>query len=648
MEQQRSLQTPGHSGVRTSEQPNQLATNADPRSRRSLVLARYAVLALFLLTVALITALVAAAIRSDYVFAYRQAETLTSTLSTAVEEHVTRTTLETDRVLRGLVQQIESRGGPAASDPGALHVALKQQAEEAPQLESLFVLDANGDVVASGLSPRMTPVNLADRDYFRHFLDGNNVDLYVGKRIQSRVTGNILFTLTRRISGRDGSFRGVLAAGVRTDYFRQFYDRLKLPTNSSILIARRDGFLLFRHPERQYMTGTDDISRLSVFKRHLPQASTGTFEVRSPFDRLDRVVSYRSVEGLPVVVMLTIPVDVALAGWKVDAVRKSAFAALMLLLLGALAWLVRRQLLRAERAEAALNISQARFQDLATLASDGFWAQDREHRLTWIGERMSSLLGPLAVEFSGKPLWELPIVNLDDADWTHHRTVLDQRLPFRDLVLKFNRHGKALWMSISGNPLFDSAGAFSGYHGIARDLSEEMESRSEIAQHALLDPLTRLPNRRLLRDRLDQAIAKARRSGTGFALAFLDLDKFKAINDSMGHHVGDELLKAAARRMTEVVRESDTLARLGGDEFVAVLNEVAGGSTATEIAVKMLESLSQPFEIEGSKLAISASVGLAVYPEHGSDPGALLRAADEAMYRVKAAGRAGVAVAGEG
>lgn len=630
----------------TGERSSRPAPDADSRSRRSLVLARYAVLALFLLTVALVSALVAAAIRNDYLFAYSQAETLTATLSTAVEEHVARTTLETDRVLRGLVQQIEANGGAASFAPGALHAELKRHAEDSPQLESLFVLDARGAVMASGLDPQIAPVDLSDRDYFRHFLGGSD-QLYVGQRIQSRVTGNVLFTLTRRISGPGGDFRGVVAAGVRADYFRQFYDRLNLPSNSSILITRRDGFLLFRHPERQYMTGTDDISKLSLFTRYLPQAPTGTFEERSPFDHLDRVVSYRSLENLPVVVMLTIPVDVALAGWKADAVRKSAFAALMLLLLGTLAWLVRRQLLRVEQAEAALKTSHARFQDLATLASDGFWAQDREHRLTWVGQRMESLLGPRAAEFSGKTLWDLPVLNLDDADWAHHQTVLSQRLPFRDLVVKFNRNGKALWLGISGNPLFDSAGNFSGYHGIARDLSEEMESRSEIAQHALLDPLTRLPNRRLLRDRLDQAIAKARRSGGGFAVAFLDLDKFKAVNDRMGHHVGDELLKAAAARMAGMLRESDTLARLGGDEFVVVLNEVADGKAAAEVAAKMVDSLSQPFTVEGSRLEISASIGLAVFPEHGSDPGALLRAADEAMYRVKAAGRAGVAVASE-
>lgn len=641
------LKLPPHASEhRPGERTGPPTPEADSRSRRSLVLARYAVLALFLLTVALVSALVAAAIRNDYRFAYGQAETLTATLSTAVEEHVARTTLETDRVLRALVQQIESKGGTASFGPGALHAELKRHAEDSPQLESLFVLDGRGAVVASGLDPKIAPVDLSDRDYFRHFLGGDD-RLYVGKRIQSRVTGNILFTLTRRISGPGGDFRGVVAAGVRADYFRQFYDRLNLPSNSSILITRRDGFLLFRHPERQYMTGTDDISTLSLFTRYLPQAPTGTFEERSPFDHLDRVVSYRSIENLPVVVMLTIPVDVALAGWKADAVRKFAFAALMLLLLGALAWLVRRQLLRVELAEAALKTSHARFQDLATLASDGFWTQDREHRLTWIGQRMESLLGPLAADFAGKPLWELPVLNLDDADWAHHRTVLSQRLPFRDLVVKFNRNGKALWLGISGNPLFDSAGNFSGYHGIARDLSEEMESRSEIAQHALLDPLTRLPNRRLLRDRLDQAIAKARRSGRGFAVAFLDLDKFKTVNDRMGHHVGDELLKAAAARMANLLRESDTLARLGGDEFVVLLTEVADGKAAAEVAAKIVDALSQPFTVEGSRLEISASIGLAVYPVHGGDPGALLRAADEAMYRVKAAGRAGVALAGE-
>lgn len=616
-------------------------------SAHSLARVRTAVAALFLLTVALIVALVAAAVNADFRFAYRQAETLTATLATAVEEHVLRTTLETDRVLRGLVEHIESAGGYGAFTTSTLHESLKKQAEDAPQLESLFAIDAQGNVVASGLSPDLPPISLRDRDYFRHFLNTDADGLYLGKRIQSRVTGNVLFSLARRVNTTDGTLHGVLAAGVLANYFRTFYDRLKLPAGSSILITRTDGFLLFRHPERQYRTGADDISDLSLFTRYLPQSAVGTFEERSPFDHIDRIISYRTVEGLPVVVMLTIPREVAFAGWRADAARKIAFSATMLLLLGLLAWLVRRQLVRVERAETALKENQARFEDLATLASDGFWEQGSDCRFRWLGGRMAARLGPIAETFIGKLPWELPVANLNDADWNHHREVLAQRLPFRNFVLKLARENVVVWLSLSGNPVFDRDGRFSGYHGIAHDVTEEMHSRAEMTQRALVDPLTRLPNRRLFRDRLDSALLDAQRCGKPFALAFIDLDNFKHVNDRLGHHVGDELLKAAAERMLEVLHESDTLARLGGDEFVAILTGLENTSRADEIAQQMLQSLSRPYEIEGRSVTVSASIGVAVHPTHGADASTLLRRADEAMYRVKAAGRAGIALAGD-
>lgn len=499
-------------------------------------------------------------------------------------------------------------------------------------------------MVASGLSPDLPPLSLRDRDYFQHFLDPNADGLYLGKHIHSRVTGNILFSLARRIHAADGSLHGVLVAGVLANYFRTFYDRLQLPAGSSILITRADGFLLFRHPERQYRAGTDDLSDISLFTRYLPQSAVGTFAERSPFDNLNRIISYRTVEGLPVVVLLSIPRGVALAGWRADAGRKIAFAAAMLLLLSLLAWLVRRQLLRAERAEEALRASRVRFEELATLSTDGFWEQDERHRFTWLGERFRSTLGSASGLFAGKAPWELPVTNLTDADWEHHRRVLANRLPYRDLVLRIGLANGAIWPSVSGNPVFDSRGNLTGYFGTARDVTEEMEQRAEIVRKAFLDPLTGLPNRALFQDRLVQAIAKARRNDASLVL-FIDLDRFKQINDVHGHHVGDRLLTAIAERLSACLRESDTAARYGGDEFVVLLTDLPNREAALSVASKLLNSVSGAYEIEGVSLQITPSIGVAVFPDHGDTADTLQRAADEAMYSIKGAGRAGVAIA---
>lgn len=168
-----------------------------------------------------------------------------------------------------------------------------------------------------------------------------------------------------------------------------------------------------------------------------------------------------------------------------------------------------------------------------------------------------------------------------------------------------------------------------------RDLNESRQALEHLAQH---DPLTGLPNRALFDDRLRQAVSQARRDKTHMALLFVDLDAFKDVNDTCGHHVGDLLLNAAAKRMQACVRHADTVGRMGGDEFVVLLTHVEEDQDAVLVAEKICKALSQPFDLDGRSLFIGSSIGVALYPEHGSDELTLSRSADAAMYRAKESG----------
>ena len=170
-------------------------------------------------------------------------------------------------------------------------------------------------------------------------------------------------------------------------------------------------------------------------------------------------------------------------------------------------------------------------------------------------------------------------------------------------------------------------------------LSELKESRSILEHIARHDPLTGLPNRTLFYDRLQQAIIQAKRDKTRLALIFIDLDNFKQVNDTLGHHIGDLLLKAAADRMQDCVRESDTVGRLGGDEFVVLLHLIEGQQDALPVAEKIRHAINQPLELDGQVLVASVSMGVATYPEHGSDEMQLMLNADRAMYHAKGNGR---------
>jgi diguanylate cyclase (GGDEF)-like protein len=196
-------------------------------------------------------------------------------------------------------------------------------------------------------------------------------------------------------------------------------------------------------------------------------------------------------------------------------------------------------------------------------------------------------------------------------------------------------------MGIYADPTERIPPGFNGTFGTARDISERKEAEQLINFQAYHDLLTHLPNRALLRDRLNLAIAHARRNKGKLGVMFLDLDRFKVVNDTLGHSMGDRLLKAVANRLQSCLRRGDTLSRFGGDEFTLLLPEVRTRDDVVVIADKILDRLSAPFVIDGHELFVGASIGVALYPEAGDSGEALIQNADIAMYHVKGRGKNG-------
>lgn len=174
---------------------------------------------------------------------------------------------------------------------------------------------------------------------------------------------------------------------------------------------------------------------------------------------------------------------------------------------------------------------------------------------------------------------------------------------------------------------------------VIRDITGRRTAEQKIAQLAHFDMLTKLPNRTLFYDRLEQAVARAKRYKQKFAILFLDLDGFKQVNDEFGHHVGDCLLKMMADRLTENARDMDTVARVGGDEFVFILNNIDHPDNAVLVANKILDSLSRPIVVHGNACMIGCSIGISVFPDDGDDAENLVRMADDAMYMAKKNGK---------
>jgi diguanylate cyclase (GGDEF)-like protein len=297
------------------------------------------------------------------------------------------------------------------------------------------------------------------------------------------------------------------------------------------------------------------------------------------------------------------------------------------------------QFLRRMQAEESLRESEARFRSLTEMSSDFYWESDAQFLVTQIVHGPNYPPNVLRGAM-GKTPWEIPSVSPDETTWTAFRATLASHAPFRDF--EFGRRmpdGNVRHFSVSGEPRFGADGAFTGYHGVGRDITEIATARERIASLAYSDPLTGLANRASLVPSLEQAVQRARRRNAKLAVVFLDLDGFKQINDLYGHDAGDALLVDLAARLRQHLRSSDLVARLGGDEFLVVLEEVQDIAPVEIVAKKLLAEAERPYAIAGHAATVTASIGISVFPDDAVDAGALMKHADMAMYAAKQAGK---------
>ncbi|HEY8607765.1 MAG TPA: EAL domain-containing protein [Noviherbaspirillum sp.] len=287
----------------------------------------------------------------------------------------------------------------------------------------------------------------------------------------------------------------------------------------------------------------------------------------------------------------------------------------------------------------ALTESEARFRALTELSSDWFWEQDAQLRFSRV-ETDGRHAAPPEAALIGKLPWETGFEVELEGGWDSYRQLVAQQQEFRDIVMKRRTaDGEEYIVSVSGRALLDATGALQGYRGVAREITEKRLAQQRIEHLATHDILTGLPNRLMFTQLLDMAARMSRRSGRKFALLFIDLDRFKLVNDTLGHEAGDALLKEIAHRFTETLRSSDIVARLGGDEFVVLVQELEGEAQATTVAEKLLAAAALPVVVAGQECRVSASIGIAVFPDDADDAGALLRNADSAMYLAKEEGK---------
>ena len=310
-----------------------------------------------------------------------------------------------------------------------------------------------------------------------------------------------------------------------------------------------------------------------------------------------------------------------------------------------------------QRIASKLENSEKMYRYLVDSSPDIIYTLNHEGKFTFVNDRAQQLLGFTREELLGKHYSIL----VHDEDQERARYVFNERRVDErasrnvELRLKCNTGGSGIERTFNNTLMTISLNAigmhipdhevkkheFFGTYGVARDITDRKRAEEVISYQAYHDILTDLPNRMLFKDRLGLAVIQAKRKLTELAVMFVDLDRFKLVNDTLGHVKGDELLQQVALRLKECLRRGDTLARQGGDEFTIVLPELRDRADAKSIADKFLESLHKPFDLDGHEVHISASIGIAIYPGDGETIDELLRHADIAMYQVKALGKNG-------
>jgi diguanylate cyclase (GGDEF)-like protein/PAS domain S-box-containing protein len=289
--------------------------------------------------------------------------------------------------------------------------------------------------------------------------------------------------------------------------------------------------------------------------------------------------------------------------------------------------------------ESAMDQQQVRLLSLALeSAGNGILITDPQGKIQWANPAFSKLCGYSREELLGQNPRILKSGRQSSDFYRLLWETISKGKNWSSETVERAKDGTFYTVSQTITPIIDN-GELTHFIAIHEDITVQKLTQERIAHMAHYDVLTGLPNRSLFTDRLELSLATAKRSKTRLGLMFIDLDKFKPVNDEFGHDVGDLLLKEAAKRMQHCVRESDTVSRIGGDEFVVLLPAVETEQDAMLVAEKILHALNQPFELAGHCISISASIGVAAYPEHGSDERTLTKNADVAMYYAKSAGR---------
>jgi diguanylate cyclase (GGDEF)-like protein len=493
------------------------------------------------------------------------------------------------------------------------------------------IADRDGAIVAS--NPPAARINVAAQPYFAYHRD-NDTDLpFVSEMLRDGASPEWHLHFTRRINDAAGHFAGIAIVETDPAYFTSGYERARMGERGMLGMLGADGqFRAMRTGER---VSWGEKAKLAPVER--PDGPTA-----SPWDGVPRYTSVRRLHGFPLSAVVALDRDEQMAGF--DRHRRTylwaaATASLLLVAIVALVCIWSWQLTRTQR---GIRRARETFAAASEASLDAFFV------LRSVVDSAGAIID-FRIEATNGRAQQLTGLARDVLDAT---TILSIFPAYRDNgifddMVTVATHGgmregewrgvarvtRDLWLHRQVVAVED------GVVAIVRDITERKLAEERIYHMAHHDDLTGLPNRSLIRDRLDHAILQAERKGRCVAVAFIDLDSFKLVNDGLGHNAGDELLKVVGERMQQCVRADDTLGRFGGDEFVIILGDLSDrAAEITPLLERIRQAVTEPVLLEGQEVQVSCSMGVVMYPRDGLDPNTLMMNADAAMYRAKEMG----------
>ena len=517
-----------------------------------------------------------------------------------------------------------------------IHLMLKSKIEALSYVGGINVFDAEGNLINASATWPAPPVNSADRAFFRTFKSDPQSPEMLVEPVYSRITGAWTTVIARKVTGPKGEFLGAIGRGIEPVNFEKFFATVALGPGATIAMHHSDGTLLARYPHVAELVGknfkTGPAAQRQIFE--LPRT---TSRLISPIDGEDRLISSRALTNFPLVIIASTTTSAALADWREQIGILITITGLSVLAIAALLLLVVRKLSHQHRAsKQRLSLEKQRLDTAVNNMTQGLLLFDAKQHLIICNRRYLEMYGLSADVVKPGCSFREVIAHRKETgtfvgDIDHYLEVVLREISHRNVMVISTPDGRSI--QVVNEPVPDG-----GWLATHEDITERRRAEERITHLAHYDALTDLPNRALFHERLKRELSHAT-PDRPLAVLYIDIDEFKSVNDSLGHMIGDELLKSVAASLAACARKTDFVARLGGDEFAIVQTGIEDTDDVMKLVSRIFEAIRSPYQCLGHQVTTDASIGIALAPQDGSDIDQILKNADLAMYAAKAAGR---------